>query len=114
MVFRDRTQIGRSSPASPFESSRLTISDPVEFRQSLTYCLARLQSPPLSLSRDAASEILESLLDKELPNWEEEGFSAHTTVPRQSLEARDNPDPDHVDFGKFLYLPTEEGTADDS
>ena len=111
---RVSTQTKRTNPGSSVVSYRLEICDPVEFRRALTYSLARLQSPPLSLSRDTASGLLEALLDKELPNWEKEGFSTRTTVSRQSQEARDNPDPDHVDFGKFLYLPTEEGAADDS
>ena len=96
------------------EVERKEIRSPGEFRAALTYSLARLQSPPLSLSRDAASQVLETLLDNELPNWESEGFSTRATVSRQSLEARDNPEAESVvDFdGFFKRLPEQEQKRD--
>ena len=88
--------------SNSFEVERTEIRNPAEFAAALTYALARLQSPPLSLSRDAASQVLETLLDKEVPNWENEGFSTRATVSHQSLEARDNPGEDLVDFDGFF------------
>ena len=96
-------------------SFELKVVDPQEFQQALTYCLARLQSPPLGLSREAASETLEALLDKEIPQWESEGFSDRTTGPRQIHEARINPKPETAtDFGQFLNLPLRKDQHEDS